>query len=307
MAESRIFSDPAVGQSDHAVEPPTQPAGPIEPTGGDTAARPVRPWLIVAGVAMLLLGTAFLSGGIARLGGSPGPGRPVAGRAPGAIASTPRWGTTNPAVPAPAPSVTRAAGSPSAGSDPKASNSSTSQSAATGAGTVVGAGPAPKAAPKPKSAPKKTTKKTTKKPVPKKTTPAGPVVLADASPGSAVLRSQTTGLCLDSNEAGAIYGQPCNGGQYQRWTAIPIGGASTHVVWLQDVQTGRCLNESNTAGLLLTEPCTDSDTQQEWRWTGTNGGSTYQVLSVGLCLDGDSTGLVLSNPCGSASQNWQQS
>jgi hypothetical protein len=69
----------------------------------------------------------------------------------------------------------------------------------------------------------------------------------------------TTGMCLDSNAAGRVYGNPCTANnRYQEWrlTANSVG-------WqFQNVATGRCL-DSNTAGQVYTLLCNGGNFQ---RW-----------------------------------------
>lgn len=68
-----------------------------------------------------------------------------------------------------------------------------------------------------------------------------------------------TGMCLDSNAAGRVYGNPCTANNsYQEWrlTANRFG-------WeFRNVATGLCL-DSNTAGQVYTRRCNGGNFQ---RW-----------------------------------------
>lgn len=79
--------------------------------------------------------------------------------------------------------------------------------------------------------------------------------------------NQETQLCLDSNyhdpkaanpEQGAVYGENCNGGTYQKWNLASVSEG----VNLIDQQTGKCLDSDyNRAAYTL--PCSGSS-YQKW-------------------------------------------
>lgn len=67
--------------------------------------------------------------------------------------------------------------------------------------------------------------------------------------------------CLDSNAAGAVYAESCNGGNYQKWYIEDRGGNNRS---LKNVATGRCLDIGQNRP--STTPC--------------NGGNRYQTFQL---------------------------
>jgi hypothetical protein len=136
------------------------------------------------------------------------------------------------------------------------------------------------------------------------------------------LQDYQTYLCLDSNYSspsdpavGAVYTDPCNGGNYQNWNLTTAGPV------LQNAQTGLCLdsNYSDPAnpavGAVYTDPC-NGGAYQDWYFGGQGPGATLQDGQTGLCLDSNysnpqypATGAVYTNPCNwnNTYQNWHVS
>ncbi|HKS98920.1 MAG TPA: LamG-like jellyroll fold domain-containing protein [Rugosimonospora sp.] len=109
-----------------------------------------------------------------------------------------------------------------------------------------------------------------------------------------LFQSEATGLCLDGNSAGSMYGSTCQTGNvYQTWfMALDANGFYR----LQSQGTARCL-DGNAAGSVYSSSCDTTNGYQHWYlwWDGTY----YQLksLATGRCLDGNSAGSIYSNTC----------
>lgn len=154
--------------------------------------------------------------------------------------------------------------------------------------------------------------------------PAGAPALAASDSSQTVvtfLSNYQTNLCLDSNGSdpaypavGAVYTDPCNGGNtYQNWSTA-LTGLATDAITFQDAETHFCL-DSNYAGKVYTDPCNGNNTYQNWIYyfNGPYAEAQYQDLQTGWCLDSDysnpaypATGAVYTSPCNwdNTFQNW---
>lgn len=168
----------------------------------------------------------------------------------------------------------------------------------------VKAAPAPvkralKPLPKPKPV-RKAKPAPVKKPAPApapvaKKKPAAPKP-ANAAPSHRSLVSRATGVCLDSNDVGDVYGLTCNDGTYQEWAADRVGGSASRTYMLRNQQTGRCLTFDTVHG-IYTDLCSGSDPSQQWTWKGTNASSEWVQRTNGECLDGNDVGHVYTHDC----------
>jgi Ricin-type beta-trefoil lectin domain len=74
------------------------------------------------------------------------------------------------------------------------------------------------------------------------------------------IMNYTAGVCLDSNAAGRVYGNPCTGhNSYQEWTFESDG----HAWLIRNVATGFCL-DSNAARQVYTSRVCGSNNFQRW-------------------------------------------
>jgi Ricin-type beta-trefoil lectin domain len=100
--------------------------------------------------------------------------------------------------------------------------------------------------------------------------------------------------CLDSDNSGNVYTNPCNHGAYQKWSLTASSGGYE----IQDLQTGRCLDHPPTGGGVITNSC-DGGLQRTWTLNNNikNKYSPACVLalsassrvSFGSCSDGSVT------------------
>lgn len=99
--------------------------------------------------------------------------------------------------------------------------------------------------------------------------------------GGAVMTLVNVALntCLDSNYAGSLYSDACNGGNYQGWIVNPNSDGT----WaLTDYQTGRCLDGNGSS--LYVNPC-NGGAYQHWTPTWSGSGWILTSLATGKVID----------------------
>ncbi|WP_331765007.1 RICIN domain-containing protein [Streptomyces sp. NBC_01384] len=78
---------------------------------------------------------------------------------------------------------------------------------------------------------------------------------------SSTLQNYTWGHCLDSNSAGDVYANGCNGGNNQLWQVVqPAAGSA---VLLRNTATRLCLYQA-AGGLYRTTTCDRNARTQRW-------------------------------------------
>jgi hypothetical protein len=131
----------------------------------------------------------------------------------------------------------------------------------------------------------------------------GPPAHADTP--TTLIRSWATGVCLDSNYAGAAYVGGCNFGTYQNWQWDVVSTPFRSSILFRDAETNRCL-DSNFAGNVYTSPCDAGNRFQQWFVTNPTGAVyQFQNHATGLALDNNGTSLYTSPPNGGGYQDWK--
>jgi hypothetical protein len=113
-----------------------------------------------------------------------------------------------------------------------------------------------------------------------------------------------TGRCLDSNDAGHVYTQPCNGGNYQNWDQIY---QSNQTYILEDMQTGLCLGSFGNSDIMAKCGTVSGDSDYRWFMVGGDYGTVYQNEGFSSVLDSNAAGQVYPNFYWSVAnlyQNW---
>ncbi|GIF62836.1 hypothetical protein Ais01nite_08710 [Asanoa ishikariensis] len=112
-------------------------------------------------------------------------------------------------------------------------------------------------------------------------------------------RNQGTNKCLDDTSAG-FRTYSCNGTNPQRWRVTDLGGDN---VRLQNVNTGRCMDDSNVQG-LRTVDC-NAGSYQKWHvvyWADNT--RRFQNLATGACLEDSILGLRTPDCDSSTWESW---
>jgi hypothetical protein len=118
---------------------------------------------------------------------------------------------------------------------------------------------------------------------------------------SYMYKNVSTGFCLDSNAAKAVYTNACGAGNnYQHWTVAVY----SNTVELKNVSTGFCL-DSNAARAVYTNPCGKGrNSYQRWTVLKDGNGFMFKNFATGFCLDSNADRAVYTNSCG-ADNNYQ--
>jgi hypothetical protein len=107
--------------------------------------------------------------------------------------------------------------------------------------------------------------------------------------------SQATGRCLDSNAAGHVYTNPCDGNNKYQWWDVSTALPGRYV--LRNQATGRCL-DSNTKGSVYTSPCDNNNTYENWT-LNRDSATTIESSQTHRCLDSNKAGSAYTSPCDS--------
>ncbi|OYN92079.1 RICIN domain-containing protein [Parenemella sanctibonifatiensis] len=113
-------------------------------------------------------------------------------------------------------------------------------------------------------------------------------------------RNLATGRCLDSNQAGEVYGLACQNSGYQRWEIYERPGVDEFM--LVNSETARCL-DSNAAGAVYTLPC-NFGANQTWRVIFEGNVRMLQNVATGLMLDDNGTKIYTHPRNNSYFQKW---
>ncbi|MEZ0114524.1 hypothetical protein ABH920_008559 [Catenulispora sp. EB89] len=112
----------------------------------------------------------------------------------------------------------------------------------------------------------------------------------------------SSGICLDSNSNGDVYGNSCNGGSYQRWSQSNDWGAYL----FKDVETGRYLGEGLYGHLYASTDHSEGD--EHWYLVGDGiGHYAFKNYATGDCIDNEGTTAPTdATPCGGPGDHFQE-
>lgn len=126
--------------------------------------------------------------------------------------------------------------------------------------------------------------------------------------GTNYLRNWATGRCLETNQSGQVYTNPCTlpvgSNPNQSWTPRRVGHDGHDVVLLVNVATDRCL--MNVDVLIAHLGCSSANLPN-YAWGAK--GTWYQVVfenEAGGCLDSNHAGQAYMHGCnGGGFQKWR--
>ncbi|MHC5907718.1 RICIN domain-containing protein [Streptomyces sp. S6] len=133
---------------------------------------------------------------------------------------------------------------------------------------------------------------------------------ASAYVGQNFLRNWETGRCLDADNEGNIYTNPCQSGNgFQTWEPIYLYNNGSDVVQVKNKGTGKCLHV-NGNGALTTYWCDDNGTPSANQQFAAKGSSWNQVELTNrlfnTCVDSNYAGHAYVSGCnGGGYQKWK--
>ncbi|MFG2617543.1 RICIN domain-containing protein [Streptomyces sp. NPDC048507] len=102
------------------------------------------------------------------------------------------------------------------------------------------------------------------------------------------IRNEQTGRCLDSDQAGKVYTNPCTANNpYQQWISVNLG--TDYYFSFKNVATGKCLT-GVSEDTVRTMSCAEGSYRPQ-RWGTFNNGRSNQLWNANA-LDSDDKGNV---------------